>query len=637
ATGCPITISPANLNAGQLGVNYNQALSQSGGMGTINWTVNVGSLPAGLMLDQSTGVLSGMPSAPGTFGFTIRATAANGCYGEQPYMLVINCQSLSISPATLNAGTYGNLYSQQLTLMGGSGVTNWTVSAGSLPSGLGLNQTSGLLSGTPGMVGMFSFTVKGTVNSTGCFATQAYTLTIGCQTISIDQPTINSGTINVPYSQQLSQTGGAGNITWTLSSGPLPNNLTLSPGGLISGTPTVSGGFPITVRATDTNGCFNEKIYTLTVNCQTINITPATLNTGVINTGYSQQLSQTGGAGNITWTLSPGSQPLPNNLTLSSGGLISGTPTVSGGFSITVRATDANGCFNDKAYTLMIDCQTITITTASLNPGAIGSNYNQQLSQSGGVGITWTLSSGSLPSNLTLSASGLISGIPSVSGSFPITVKAAQSNGCFGEKQFLLLVNCQPINITPATLNPGVLGTNYNQPLTQTGGSGSIAWTISAGAMPSGITLNSTSGLLSGMPASAGTFNFTVRAAETNNCFGEKAYTLVINCQSLSITPATLNSAMIVTNYSQQLSLTGGSGSIDWTIVAGALPSGITLHPTSGLLSGLPNVSGTFNFTVKAAISTTGCFAQQAYTLVITCPAITVDPPTISSGSLGVP
>src|SRR5690349_10876413 len=108
--------------------------------------------------------------------FTIRATdsSANGCYGETSYMLAINCQPLSITPTTLTGAVAGTVYNQALTLNGGSGVIDWSVSAGALPTGLSINPNSGVLSGVPSVTGTFNFTIKGTVNATGCFATQAF-------------------------------------------------------------------------------------------------------------------------------------------------------------------------------------------------------------------------------------------------------------------------------------------------------------------------------------------------------------------------------------------------------------------------------------------------------------------------------
>lgn len=642
ASGCPINVSPANLSAGQLGVNYSQLLSQTGGIGAITWSVSSGSLPPGLMLNQGTGLLSGIPTVPGNFSFTVRATDSTGCYGEMPYMLVINCQVLNITTASpLPNGTAGTLYNQPLSLSGGSGQTDWTISGGALPSGVSLHPTSGVLLGIPTVTGPFSFTVKATVNATGCFTTKMFSLTIGCQTIAINETSLNPATVGVSYNQTLTQSNGIGTIMWSLSPGSsLPGNLMLSTGGVISGTPNVSGSFPVTFRATDANGCFGEKSFTLVVGCTPLNITPASLNPATYGVNYSQQLSQTGASGSVSWTLSGGT--LPSNVTLSTGGLISGTPNVTGNFPITVRATDsANNCFTDKNYTLTVNCQTITVSPTSLANGVVATAYSQPVSQSGGVGtINWSVSAGSLPPGINLSSttgnSINLTGNPTASGSFNFTLRATDVNGCFGERAYTVTMSCVT-SVLPTSLNPSsiAIGTPYSQQFTVQGGSGTVNWTISGGALPSGLTLDLNTGLLSGAPNASGTYSFTVQAnLVTAGCTSSRAYTLTVTCQTIVVNPTTLPNGNMGIPYNQQLSQTGAVGNAIWIVSAGALPSNMSLS-ANGLLSGTPLMAGSYNFTARAT-DNNGCFGERAYTFVIgNCPAITVNPSTLPNGLLG--
>ncbi|MFN0112306.1 MAG: beta strand repeat-containing protein [Blastocatellia bacterium] len=636
ASGCSNTVSPANLSAGQVGANYSQQLSSSG-VGSTTWSVSVGSLPPGLTLNPGSGLLSGVPTISGTFSFTVRATdsSSNGCYGEMPYTLVINCQPLNITPttATLPNAIAGATYNQTLALTGGSGPTNWTISAGSLPAGMSLNPTTGVLSGTITVTGTFNFTVKATVSSSGCFTTRPYSITIGCQTITVNEALLATATFNSSYSQTVTQTGGVGGIAWTVSSGSLPAGLTLSTGGQITGAPMATGSFPVTLRATDANNCFGEKAFTLTVNCASFNMTPETLNQGTVSASYSQQLAQTGATNSVTWSLRSG--PLPTNLTLSSGGLISGVPNVAGSFPITVRATEAvTGCFTDKAYTLVINCQTINVSPTSLPGGTVGIGYSQTVSQSGGVGtITWSMSAGSLPNGLGLGlTTGILSGLPTVSGTFNFTVRATDGNGCFGERAYQVVIACSGLSISPATLDSAPIVTPYSQQLTLVGGGGTADWTITAGALPSGITLHPTSGLLSGFPNVSGSFNFTVKAAlGAIGCFAEQSYTLVITCPTITVNPTTINAGNLGVPYSQQFTQTGAAFNLSWSLSAGSLPNGLTLS-TSGLLSGTPVMSGNYPITVRATDGNL-CFGERAYTLQIgVCPSISITPNSLPNG-----
>ena len=156
-------------------------------------------------------------------------------------------------------------------------------------------------------------------------------------------------------------------------------------------------------------------------------ITTTTLPGGVTGTAYSQQLAATGTTP-ITWSLASGN--LPTGLTLSSAGVISGTPTAANTFNFTVKATNSAGN-NTKALSIVITAATVapTITTTTLPDGVTGTAYNQQLAATGSAPITWSLASGNLPTGLTIYSGGTISGTPIAAGTFNFTVQATNSAG----------------------------------------------------------------------------------------------------------------------------------------------------------------------------------------------------------------
>jgi hypothetical protein len=156
--------------------------------------------------------------------------------------------------------------------------------------------------------------------------------------------------VHVPYSETITATGGTAPYTFSITSGAQPTGLTLSSGGTLSGTPTVTGPFSFTVNATDANNFNGSKSYSVTVNPPTIALSPTSLTSPIpVDTVYEETIIATGGTVPYTFSITSGIQP--TGLTLSSGGTLSGTPTVTGPFSFTVNATDANNFNGTQVYT----------------------------------------------------------------------------------------------------------------------------------------------------------------------------------------------------------------------------------------------------------------------------------------------
>src|SRR5205085_731350 len=160
--------------------------------------------------------------------------------------------------------------------------------------------------------------------------------------INVTNPVTTSSPAGVPLSINFTQIGAIGTATFTTAS-TLPTGLTLDTNGTLHGKPSGSGAFPIVVTVTDSNSCTGtNSAYTLTINCPTITVTNPGVNTGTVDALFSQTFTKSGILGTVTWT-ETGS--LPAGITLnSSTGVLAGTPTVTGSFSITVIATDINGC-----------------------------------------------------------------------------------------------------------------------------------------------------------------------------------------------------------------------------------------------------------------------------------------------------
>ena len=158
----PLTLSSATLPAATAETAYSQTVTASGGTPPYTYAVTTGALPAGMSLNPTTGVLSGTPTAAGSFNFTVTATDSSGSHVMATYSLAVNATTVAVSPATLAAATAETAYSQTLIASGGTAPYTYAVSAGALPAGVSLNPATGVLSGTPTAAGSFSFTITAT-------------------------------------------------------------------------------------------------------------------------------------------------------------------------------------------------------------------------------------------------------------------------------------------------------------------------------------------------------------------------------------------------------------------------------------------------------------------------------------------
>src|SRR5207247_4910475 len=139
-----------------------------------------------------------------------------------------------------------------------------------------------------------------TTHANGCTGTSAtYNLTINCQTITVNNPGVSSGTVNTAFSQNFTAGNTIGTVTFTTAS-TLPTGLTLATNGTLSGTPTQTGSFPTVVTATDANGCSgNGATYTLVIGCQVITVTNPGANTGTVNTAFTQNFTAANTIGTV--------------------------------------------------------------------------------------------------------------------------------------------------------------------------------------------------------------------------------------------------------------------------------------------------------------------------------------------------
>jgi hypothetical protein len=630
----PLSITTNSpLPTGTVGANYSQTIAATGGSGQYTWTVSVGGLPAGLSLNSGTGIVSGTPTAAGTSNFTIQVTDSNQVTATKAFVLTINPPLSITTPSPLPAGTVGINYSQTLAVTGGTSPYVWTVTTGTLPAGLALNSGTGLISGTPTTAATSNFTVQ-VKDVNGATASKAFALTVNPPLSITTNSPLPTGTVGASYSQTIAATGGSGQYTWTVSVGALPAGLSLnSATGIISGTPSASGPSNFTIQVTDSDQVRATKAFALTISPSPVVILPP-LPPGTVGVAYSVTLTVSGGTAPYIWTVATGA--LPAGLALNSAtGQISGTPTAAGVSNFTVQVKDVNGAIASKVATLTINAAP-AITTPSLPPGTVGIIYSQILVVTGGTPpYTWSVSVGTLPAGLALnSATGQIGGTPTTAGTSSFTIQLKDVNGAVATKPFTLMVNAAPA-ITTNSLPAGTVGASYSQSVTATGGTPPLLWTVSAGALPAGLSLNTGTGQISGTPTAAATASFTIQVKDANGAIATQSFTLTINAALAITTNSPLPAGTVGIIYSQTPVVTGGTSPFVWTLTTGTLPAGLALNSATGQISGTPTTAGTSNITVQVK-DVNGATASKAFALPVNVPPVITTNSPLPTGTVGV-
>jgi hypothetical protein len=349
--------------------------------------------------------------------FTVLLGNGNGSFGTGPD--VSNFATSGPIPIFPNPGTvmvtadFNGDGFPDLAALGGTGTSDsqaatllyqimQTVSAtltGVSPSGTGTHQVEASYAGD---------------SSYGTSVSATVPLLAGTPVIVISPLTLPGGLTRTAYNQALAVTGGTAPYQFKVSAGTLPSGLSLSSGGILSGTPALPGTYLFTVTVTDSTAGTpntNSIIYALVIQMApppTIIIAPATLPAGTGGVAYSQMLTSSGGTPPYSYS----GTGFPNGINLSSSGVISGTPTASGNFSVTVGAGDSSSdgpFYGTIAYNLVINPAPTPSYTLGATPKTTtvtagqSAKYTVTVTPTNGFFETVTFSCGALPTGAACS------------------------------------------------------------------------------------------------------------------------------------------------------------------------------------------------------------------------------------------
>ena len=559
-------------------------------------------LPAGLLLNTTTGRISGTPTAlSSAASYTVTASTSGG-----PATTSVTITVKAIAPAftyTTNPATYatGSAITANNPASTGGAIVSYSVSP-ALPSGLSLNTSTGVITGTPTAVSAAT-TYTVTATNTGGTANVSLSITVNdvvpSLTYSANPATYQVG--SAIASNTPTNTGGAV-VSYSVSPA-LPAGLALNTTtGLITGTPSaITSNATYTVTGTNSGGSA-----TVGVQIRVNDIAPAftySTNPAIYVLGSAittNTISSTGGT-IVSFSVSPA---LPAGLSLNtSTGAVTGTPTaVAANATYTVTATNTGGTATVGLVIRVND--TAPVFTYSSNPANYTRNSaitTNTVSSTGGAIVSFSVSP-ALPTGLSLSTStGAITGTPTaVTASATYTVTGTNSGGS-GTVGVQIAVN-DIVPVLTYSTNPAtyVIGTaiTSNTP-TNTGGP-VVSYSVSP-ALPAGLSLNTSTGVITGTP-SAVTANATYTVTGTNS--GGSA-NVGVQIRVNDIAPAftySTNPAIYVLGSAittNTISSTGGT--IVSFSVSPALPAGLSLNTSTGSVTGTPSaVTAGATYTVTA-------------------------------------
>ena len=450
--------------------------------------------------------------------------------------------------------------------------------------------------------------MTGTTEDGKLTASARGSITINPAVISITNTCpLQDATAGQPYSLTLRATGGSAGYLWSVDDPyTLPPGISISSSGLLAGNPLVPGAYIFNLRARSTGADGSQPAQSL---CH-LNVIPASVRltsgcampNGTVGVPYSQLLAADGGVAPYRFQLLG---QLPLGLALTPDGYISGTPAAAVSYGFRISATDSRGTTTAQDCSLAVTAPAFNVSSACPLPAAVtGAAYNATLP----TGFTWSLA-GALPAGLALTPDGMISGTPMHAGPAQFLLLATDANGNQAGQICSVVVSRGALSVAGCPLPDANAGQPYLGTLSPLGGSAPYLLTTT-GSLPPGVQIT-LDGHVSGTPASAGLYPFSVNVREAGGQTATQSCSLNVNPTALQFsTSCPLPQAQLGQAYSAKIQATGGTAPYHFDFF-GYLPDGIA-PAADGTVSGTPQTLEGLSFLVRVTdaqsrSTTTGC------------------------------
>lgn len=613
----PTVVSAPNRVA-DLGKAYASSAKLQGGRAPFVWSLAAGSMPPGLTLDGTSGALSGIPTTEGLYeGMALRVVDVDGRSAVGAPFVIDVRQPLSVSGAPATDAETGIGYTSTFVASGGTPPYAWSLASGHLPGGVTLDPASGRLSGTPTQGGRFDYAVKAT-DAVGRTATTAsHHIVVASEFSIVGQPMPTDLTVGQAFQHAYRTQNGDAPIAFSIASGTLPAGLTMSPAGVVTGTPsraqTARG---IVVAATDGAGRVSA-LPPMDLDVRdpvAINGNPPPGAT--FSRSYSARFEIVGGRGPFTFVSS--GNALPPGLAYSAGwdeerqahyGVVSGVPNALGSYTgLSASATDAAG---RSGTTVPFDIHVIDAFAVEARlPGeaTVGTSYQGIVTASDGQQpYVYAVAAGVLPAGLSLDPdTGTVTGTPTATGSSDgIVFSVTDARGRILQTAPAAIAVRTSLSYALSGDAFAIVGEPWSAKASVSGGREPYAFTVVGGALPPGVSFDA-DGNLAGFPAAAGRFVATLRMQDGD---GRAAPAFVFEksvAAAFSISGSAPSAATRGRDYSGRFVAVGGRGPYNYSLGSGVLPQGLTLDAGTGIVGGTPDRTETQQRIVVVAVDADG-------------------------------